>query len=260
MSLTRTMPGVVRGNVGANIDGAGSLAWRASASFSANGPARARQQLHARRRRQQRDLAADRRDLPERRRARRVQAADEHLLGRVRRARWAASSTCRSSRAPTSSTAARSSSCATTRSTPTTASTTARAVPSPTFKQNQFGATLGGPIFKDRTFFFADYQGLRINQGQTYLSTVPTAKMRQGDFSEINRGHLRSDDRPAVPRQHHPAEPLGPRFEEHPRPALSGAQHRGHASASSGQTINNYLINPAEARRTTSSTSRSTIA
>ena len=46
--------------------------------------ARARQQLHARRRRQQRDLAADRRHLPERRCARRVQAADEHLLGRVR--------------------------------------------------------------------------------------------------------------------------------------------------------------------------------
>ena len=37
VSLTRTVPGVVRGIPGANIDGAGSLAWRASASFSANG-------------------------------------------------------------------------------------------------------------------------------------------------------------------------------------------------------------------------------
>src|SRR6185295_10629872 len=37
VNLTRTIPGVVRGNPGANIDGAGSLAWRASASFSANG-------------------------------------------------------------------------------------------------------------------------------------------------------------------------------------------------------------------------------
>ncbi len=46
--------------------------------------ARPRQQLHARRRGQQRDVAADRRDLPQRRRARRVQAADQHLLGRVR--------------------------------------------------------------------------------------------------------------------------------------------------------------------------------
>jgi hypothetical protein len=37
VSLTRTIPGVLRGNPGSNIDGAGSLAWRASASFSANG-------------------------------------------------------------------------------------------------------------------------------------------------------------------------------------------------------------------------------
>src|SRR5947209_19566349 len=37
VSLTRTVPGIVRGIPGANIDGAGSLAWRASASFSANG-------------------------------------------------------------------------------------------------------------------------------------------------------------------------------------------------------------------------------
>src|SRR5207245_4678725 len=48
----------------------------------------------------------------------------------------------------------------------------------PDFKQHQFGGTLGGPIFKDRTFFFADYQGMRINQGQTYVSTVPSLKMR----------------------------------------------------------------------------------
>ena len=47
-------------------------------------PAAARQQLHARRRGQQRNLAADRRAVPERRRARRVQAADQHLLGGVR--------------------------------------------------------------------------------------------------------------------------------------------------------------------------------
>ena len=57
----------------------------------------------------------------------------------------------------------------------------------PDFKQNQFGGTLGGPIDKNKTFFFGDYQGLRINAGQTYLSTVPTLKMRNGDFSEINR-------------------------------------------------------------------------
>ncbi len=57
----------------------------------------------------------------------------------------------------------------------------------PDFKQNQFGGTLGGAVFKDKTFFFADYQGHRETQGQTALSTVPTLAMRNGDFSELNR-------------------------------------------------------------------------
>jgi hypothetical protein len=57
----------------------------------------------------------------------------------------------------------------------------------PDFTQHQFGATLGGPVLKDKAFFFVDYQGLRVNQGQTYVSTVPSDLMRQGNFSEINR-------------------------------------------------------------------------
>ena len=72
-------------------------------------------------------------------------------------------------------------------STPTTCSTTGPAAHKPDLSQHQFGATFGGPIIKDKTFFFADYQGLRITSGQTYLSTVPSMKMRQGDFSEVNR-------------------------------------------------------------------------
>ena len=42
-------------------------------------------------------------------------------------------------------------------------------------------------MFKDRTFFFADYQGHREKQGQTFLSTVPSMLMRQGNFSELSR-------------------------------------------------------------------------
>ena len=38
-------------------------------------------------------------------------------------------------------------------------------MPKPQFKQNQFGGTFGGPIKKDRTFFFASYEGRRIRQG-----------------------------------------------------------------------------------------------
>jgi hypothetical protein len=52
-------------------------------------------------------------------------------------------------------------------------------------KQNQFGATLGGPIRKDKTFFFAFYEGFRNRQGKTAGSTVPSLKQRTGDFSEL---------------------------------------------------------------------------
>ena len=52
------------------------------------------------------------------------------------------------------------------------------------FKQNQFGFTLGGPIVRNRTFFFADYEGLRIRQAQTLTSFVPTAAQLTGDFSD----------------------------------------------------------------------------
>jgi Carboxypeptidase regulatory-like domain len=56
--------------------------------------------------------------------------------------------------------------------------------PIPPFKQNQFGGTLGGPIIKNKTFFFVDYQGTRIRESQTFISTVPTAAERGGDFSD----------------------------------------------------------------------------
>ncbi|MGI4829422.1 MAG: TonB-dependent receptor domain-containing protein [Janthinobacterium lividum] len=49
----------------------------------------------------------------------------------------------------------------------------------PELRQNQFGGSIGGPIFKDRTFFFADYEGFRLVSGQTDTSTVP-------DISEYN--------------------------------------------------------------------------
>jgi len=58
--------------------------------------------------------------------------------------------------------------------------------PKPVLARNQFGGTLGGPIIKDKLFFFMDYQGLRLNQPQgSSTGTVPTDLMRMGNFSEL---------------------------------------------------------------------------
>jgi hypothetical protein len=54
----------------------------------------------------------------------------------------------------------------------------------PEFHRNQFGGVLGGPIVRDRTFFFVDYQGQRQTIGRTVISTVPTTLQRQGIFTE----------------------------------------------------------------------------
>ena len=62
----------------------------------------------------------------------------------------------------------------------------------PPFQQNQFGGALGGPVYlpklyngRNRTFWFANYQGTRIRKGLTRLFTVPTAGMRAGDFTGL---------------------------------------------------------------------------
>jgi len=55
----------------------------------------------------------------------------------------------------------------------------------PQFNQNQFGGTFGGPLRKDRTFFFVSYEGRRVRQGISGdLVTVPTPAERTGDFSQ----------------------------------------------------------------------------
>ena len=55
----------------------------------------------------------------------------------------------------------------------------------PQFQQNQFGGALGGPIKRNKTFFFGDYQGLRVHTASTSLVTQPTDAMRGGNFSGV---------------------------------------------------------------------------
>jgi hypothetical protein len=57
--------------------------------------------------------------------------------------------------------------------------------PTPGFKRSQFGATAGGPVVRDKTFLFFSYEGLRVSQAVTALTTVPTPAMIQGDFSSL---------------------------------------------------------------------------
>ncbi len=90
----------------------------------------------------------------------------------------------------------------------------------PPFEQNQFGGAIGGPIVKNKTFFFADYDGFRQELGRVFVNTVPTAEDAAGGLQRAAGGDLRPADdgcaprrgfhAPALPRQCHSAKPLGP--------------------------------------------------
>ena len=242
VNLTRTVPGVVRGIPGANIDGAGSLAWRASASFSANGQ-----------RPRDNNYMLDGVDnnetwlqtvvlFPS------VDALDEfkmqtstysaefgHSLGGVVNLQIKSGSNAMhgsvfeflrndafDSNNFFNNRAGR---------------------PKPDFSQHQFGGTSGGPIVKDKTFYFFDYQGYRVKQGQTYLSTVPSARMRSGDFSEVNRAIYDPVTHLPFPGNVIPQDRWDPAANNILNQLIPAPNTAGVPGAN-GQTINNYLINP----------------
>ncbi len=55
------------------------------------------------------------------------------------------------------------------------------------FKRNQFGFSAGGPIIKNRTFIFGDYEGTRIRESSTFNLTIPTQPQLAGDFSGVEQ-------------------------------------------------------------------------
>jgi hypothetical protein len=62
--------------------------------------------------------------------------------------------------------------------------------PKPAFKRNQYGFALGGPVIKDKLFFFGDYEATRIRESDTVLNSIPTPRQKKGDFGELLPGTL----------------------------------------------------------------------
>jgi hypothetical protein len=111
----------------------------------------------------------------------------------------------------------------------------------PPFRLNQFGAAVGGPVLKDKLFFFADYEGKRVFQAQTFTSTVPLTPFRTGDFSSLLPKTIvydpRANTRVPLPNNILPASAIDPTSAKlvalYPQPNLPGA-------------INNFLYNPGQ--------------
>ncbi len=62
----------------------------------------------------------------------------------------------------------------------------ARTGAKPEYRRNLYGATLGGPVLRDKLFVFTDYQGIKQRIGVTRISTVPTIAQRAGNFGTSN--------------------------------------------------------------------------
>jgi hypothetical protein len=242
VSLTRTIPGVLRGIPGSNIDGAGSLAWRASAAFSANGQ-----------RPRDNNYMLDGVDnnetwlqtvviFPS------VDALDEFKLQTSTYSAEFGRSLggVVNIQIKSGSNQFHGSAYEFHRNDQFDANNffnNRAGIKKPDFKQNQFGGTLGGPILKGKTFFFGDYQALRLTAGTTRLSTVPTLKMRNGDFSEINRVIYDPVTHQPFPGNIIPSNRWDPASaaviaQLYPEPNTAGNV------AATGQVLNNYLINP----------------
>jgi hypothetical protein len=242
VNLTRTVPGVVRGIPGANIDGAGSLAWRASASFSANGQ-----------RPRDNNYMLDGVDnnetwlqtvvlFPS------VDALDEFKLQTSTYSAEFGRSLggVVNLQIKSGANVMHGSAFEFLRNDAFDANNffnNRAGRPKPDFSQHQFGGTASGPIVKDHTFYFVDYQGYRVKQGQTFLSTVPSARMRAGDFSEINRVIYDPLTGQPFPGNVIPQSRFDPAAKNVLGQLIPEANTAG-ARGGNGQTINNYLINP----------------
>ena len=196
----------------------------------------------------QRNLAADGRESSERRCARTSSRCRPRRTRPSTAGRSAASSTCDQVR-DNNRMAGSSCSIATTHSTPTTSSTTGRPRQDG-FKQNQCGGTIGGPVFKDKTFFSATIRGTGRPLADVPLDGSVDGNA-QGQFLGADEPHLRSDHGQPFPGNTIPGRPHRHRRAQHPDAALPRAESAGTRQASNGQTIKNYLIQSLKQRSTT---------
>lgn len=113
----------------------------------------------------------------------------------------------------------------------------AATVPKAELRQNQFGGSFGGPIIKNKTFFFGDYEGLRLVSGNlTYTSTVPTLA-QYDSINSLNGGQptniIAAGNLPAV--QNYSIDPIVLKYMQlFPKPNAGGT----------GAVSSNYVSNP----------------
>jgi hypothetical protein len=112
-------------------------------------------------------------------------------------------------------------------------------------KQNQFGATVGGPIRKDRTFFFASYEGLRSVQEFPGTAQVLTAAQRTGDFSASSTPIINPTTGQPYPNNQIPVNPVSQQIVDTymPLPNITNSGGTNYSGASRGNlSVDQFLI------------------
>ena len=119
-------------------------------------------------------------------------------------------------------------------------------VPKQVLKQNQFGATLGGPIIKDRTFFFGSYEGLRSVEQSAQITNVLTPAEVNGDFSALLPATQLVSPYTGLPYPNNqiPVDPVAQNIAKKYIPLPNTNQNGlNYAGVKSGdETVNQYLV------------------
>ena len=114
------------------------------------------------------------------------------------------------------------------------------------FRRNQFGAFLGGPVIRNRTFFFVDYEGTKEYTADTRQSTVATPAEIRGDFSQSYFNNV--PNRIFDPATYNPTTRARQQFPNNIIPSNRidpvAARSRVHPAPNRSTIINNYLSNP----------------